>query len=144
MRIHGRPKALNSNGSSGRGSALVPPHPCGPRGAEYGFPKPWSPVLRDDAPLNRCSNCQPANTQSQAVFQTACVDFGCKASDNAPMKTQDAIKHFGGRQQLADALGITRPAIYEWGETVPELRQYQIEVLSGGALRAERLDEAAA
>ena len=60
------------------------------------------------------------------------------------MKTQDAIKHFGGRQQLADVLGITRPAIYEWGETVPELRQYQIEVLSGGALRAERLDEAAA
>lgn len=61
------------------------------------------------------------------------------------MKTQDAIKHFGGRQQLADALGITRPATYEWGDTVPELRQYQIEVLSGGAMRAERMaDDAGA
>ena len=72
------------------------------------------------------------------------VDFVCQYADKTQMKTQDAIDYFGGRQQLADALGISRPATYEWGEKVPELRQYQIEVLSGGALRAERLDEAAA
>jgi len=47
------------------------------------------------------------------------------------MKTQDAIKEFGGRKALADALGIWPQAVYNWGDDVPELRAYQIrEILT--------------
>lgn len=42
------------------------------------------------------------------------------------MKTQDAISLFGSIKALAKALGITQPAIYQWGENVPELRAFQI------------------
>jgi hypothetical protein len=43
------------------------------------------------------------------------------------MKTEDAIKEFGNSvRELAQALGITREAIYQWGEEVPPLRMYQI------------------
>lgn len=54
------------------------------------------------------------------------------------MKTKDAINFFGSRKALADALGIDRSAMHHWGEDVPELRQYQIEVLSNGALKADQ------
>jgi DNA-binding transcriptional regulator YdaS (Cro superfamily) len=42
------------------------------------------------------------------------------------MKTEDALREFGDALALANALGITRAAIYQWGETVPPLRAYQI------------------
>jgi len=42
------------------------------------------------------------------------------------MKTSEAIKLFGSVKALADALEITVHAIYQWGESVPELRVYQI------------------
>lgn len=52
------------------------------------------------------------------------------------MKTQDAIDHFGGIKQLADALGIWPHSIYRWGETVPLARQYELEVKTNGELKA--------
>jgi hypothetical protein len=42
------------------------------------------------------------------------------------MRTKEAVALFGGVKQMADALGIWPQAIYAWGNTVPELRQYQI------------------
>ena len=45
------------------------------------------------------------------------------------MKTSEAINEFGDALGLANALGITRAAIYQWGETVPPLRAYQIRDL---------------
>ena len=46
------------------------------------------------------------------------------------MKTEDAIRQFGDSvRALAEALGITREAVYQWGETVPPLRVYQIRDL---------------
>jgi hypothetical protein len=42
------------------------------------------------------------------------------------MRTKEAIAAFGGVKEMADALGIWPQAIYAWGATVPELRQYQI------------------
>ena len=51
------------------------------------------------------------------------------------MKTEDAIKLFKGVRPLAEALGITREAIYQWGDSVPALRVYQIKDLV--AARAE-------
>lgn len=43
------------------------------------------------------------------------------------MKTDAAIGLFNNSvRELADALGITTAAIYQWGEEVPDLRAYQI------------------
>lgn len=42
------------------------------------------------------------------------------------MTLDDAIAHFGSRRALAEALGISQPAIAQWGDEIPELRQYQI------------------
>jgi len=50
------------------------------------------------------------------------------------MQTQEAIEHFGGATKLAEALGLTRDAIYKWGAYPPNETQYKIMVLSGGRL----------
>lgn len=55
------------------------------------------------------------------------------------MKTADAIKHFGTAAELARALGIQRQSISCWGETVPLGRQYQIERLTKGKLKAPKV-----
>lgn len=55
----------------------------------------------------------------------------------AEMKTQDAIEHFGGIPELAAALGVTIPAIYQWKETPPGGRQLQIERVTKGKLKAD-------
>lgn len=56
------------------------------------------------------------------------------------MDKQQAIRHFGSSAALARALGITRAAVTNWGERVPPLRQWELEVLTEGALKAERRD----
>ena len=43
------------------------------------------------------------------------------------MKTDEAAAIFGSKRKLAEALGITEQAVYQWGEKVPELRLYQIK-----------------
>lgn len=58
-----------------------------------------------------------------------------KAKDST-MKTKDAIKHFGGIKQLAEALDIWPHNISRWGEYVPKSRAYELEVRTGGALKA--------
>lgn len=52
------------------------------------------------------------------------------------MKTKDAIKHYGGIKPLSDALGIWPHNISRWGERPPMRRQYELEVLTKGALKA--------
>lgn len=47
----------------------------------------------------------------------------------AHMKTSDAILAFGSLTALAKALGISVQAVYQWGDTVPPLRVYQIKEL---------------
>lgn len=54
------------------------------------------------------------------------------------MNKSQAIEHFGSVTALAKALGVTYEAVRQWGE-VPELRQYQLEHLTGGALKADQL-----
>lgn len=53
-----------------------------------------------------------------------------------PMKKQEVIDHFGGVGATARALGIAQPSVTTWKDPLPELRQLQIEVLTGGVLRA--------
>ena len=57
------------------------------------------------------------------------------------MKPQDVIEHFGGQQKMvAQALGITIGAVSQWvtGGRVPMGRQWQIEAITRGKLRADR------
>lgn len=52
------------------------------------------------------------------------------------MKKNEAIKHYGGVVQLAAALGIKPQSVSQWGETIPQGRAYQIELMTGGKLKA--------
>lgn len=52
------------------------------------------------------------------------------------MKTQAAAEFFGSKKKMAIALGISPGAVTMWGETVPEGRQYQIQIISKGKLKA--------
>lgn len=42
------------------------------------------------------------------------------------MKTSEAVQMVGSVKKLADLLDISHQAVYAWGDTVPELRVYQI------------------
>lgn len=53
------------------------------------------------------------------------------------MTTEEAIKHYGTQQAVADALGIKQSSVAEWGEYPPALRQVQLEMLSKKKLRAD-------
>jgi hypothetical protein len=53
------------------------------------------------------------------------------------MRTADVIAHFGSPSAVARALSIKPPSVYGWGETVPPLRQVQIETITGGKLKAD-------
>lgn len=54
------------------------------------------------------------------------------------MKKQAVINHFGSVKGVADALGITVQSVYEWPEDIPLGRQYQIELLTKGKLKAAK------
>jgi|26BtaG_2_1085354.scaffolds.fasta_scaffold67583_2 DNA-binding transcriptional regulator YdaS (Cro superfamily) len=53
------------------------------------------------------------------------------------MQKADVIDYFGGVSSAAKALGITSNAVSQWGESVPPLRQYQIERITRGKLKAD-------
>ena len=52
------------------------------------------------------------------------------------MLTSEAVAYFKGKKKLAEALGISPAAVSQWGEVVPELRQYQLQRVTGGFLKA--------
>lgn len=55
------------------------------------------------------------------------------------MKKSEIIEHFGGIQETADALGIRYQSVREWKENaVPEGRQFQIQVMTNGKLKADQ------
>jgi DNA-binding transcriptional regulator YdaS (Cro superfamily) len=45
------------------------------------------------------------------------------------MKTKQAIQLAGSVIKLATLLGISRMAIYQWGEDVPQARLWQMKVI---------------
>ena len=53
------------------------------------------------------------------------------------MTTKEAADYYGGKRQLAEALGVWPQVIYQWGERPPMSRQYEIEVRTGGQLLAD-------
>jgi hypothetical protein len=60
------------------------------------------------------------------------------------MTKTEALKHFGNDIfKLADALGCRSQAVYKWpGDTVPAGRQWQLEVITKGKLKADRPKQA--
>jgi len=61
------------------------------------------------------------------------------------MDIHKIIKHFGGTPKVCKALGVTKGAVSQWRQDgIPLLRQYQIEVLTGGKFTAARNRKAAA
>lgn len=53
------------------------------------------------------------------------------------MNKGDVLSYFGGVAATAKALGISHAAVVKWGDTIPQGRAYQIEVLTGGELKAD-------
>lgn len=53
------------------------------------------------------------------------------------MLKADVIDYFGGVGSAAKALGITSNAVSQWDDAVPLLRQYQIERVTSGKLKAD-------
>ncbi len=49
---------------------------------------------------------------------------------------QQVVEHFNGAKPLADALGISRTAVYLWNGKIPPLRAYEIEVITSGKFKA--------
>jgi DNA-binding transcriptional regulator YdaS (Cro superfamily) len=63
------------------------------------------------------------------------------------MITEDAVLYFKGKSKLAKALSISPAAVSQWGAKVPKLRQFELERLTQGRLRAassEQLESVAA
>lgn len=50
------------------------------------------------------------------------------------MYTDDAVRHFGGRRQVAEALGITRQAVEQWGKIVARGMAYELQVITQNEL----------
>lgn len=55
------------------------------------------------------------------------------------MKTSEVFEYFGSVKATAEKLGIRAvQSVYDWGDEPPELRQYQIQIVTRGRLRARR------
>lgn len=59
------------------------------------------------------------------------------------MKTKEVAAYFGSKSKLAEALNISPSAVTMWGETVPESRQFQLQVLTHGQFKASSKAQAA-
>ena len=53
------------------------------------------------------------------------------------MKTSDVFAFFETQTKAAEALGMAQSSVAGWGEYPPELRQIQLERITGGKLKAE-------
>lgn len=54
------------------------------------------------------------------------------------MNITEAISHFGSKKKIAEVLGIHPSAVTQWGDSIPEVRQYQLQVLSKNKLKASK------
>lgn len=54
------------------------------------------------------------------------------------MTKEEVILHFGRPTDVAKVLSITKGAVSSWGHEPPRGIQFELEVLTNGALRATR------
>ncbi len=54
------------------------------------------------------------------------------------MNKTDVIRHFGGSQvKVAEALGISKSAVSQWDDVIPEGVAYKLQVMTAGVLRVD-------
>jgi DNA-binding transcriptional regulator YdaS (Cro superfamily) len=53
------------------------------------------------------------------------------------MRKAQVVKHFGGQAATAKAFGVTRSAVAQWKEVVPERIAWKAQFMTGGALRVD-------
>lgn len=53
------------------------------------------------------------------------------------MTYDEAIAHYGNQTKLGEALGIGQAAVSAWHHVIPAHYQYQIEIITDGAMRAD-------
>ena len=51
-----------------------------------------------------------------------------------------AIEFFGSKSAVAEALGISRAAVAQWGEKIPLASAFLLERMTGGVLRVNPAD----
>lgn len=51
------------------------------------------------------------------------------------MLVSDVLEHFKSRAEIARALGLSKKAVYQWGEHVPPLRAAQLQRITHGKLK---------
>jgi len=56
------------------------------------------------------------------------------------MKTEDAIKYFGSKAEIARVLGVGRSAISTWGDKIPPRWACQIHLITKGKVKASASD----
>lgn len=57
------------------------------------------------------------------------------------MTKDEAITFYGSQDALARAIGVKQPTVSGWGEYPPLDRQIDIEVATGGRLKADLTEE---
>ena len=53
------------------------------------------------------------------------------------MRKQAVIEHFHSASNTAEALNITRQAVSQWDEIIPEGMAYKIQAITGGDLSVD-------
>lgn len=53
------------------------------------------------------------------------------------MFKKDVVRYYGSMAAAGRAMGISKSAVSQWPELVPELWAYKIQVLTKGALRLD-------
>ncbi len=61
-----------------------------------------------------------------------------KVCFHSAMTYNQVIKYFGGKQETADHFEIDVKAVHQWQKWVPEARQREIALLSGGKLKVTK------
>ena len=56
------------------------------------------------------------------------------------MKASEVIEYFGSQTEAAKAIEVSIPSVWAWvaNDSVPMLRQYQIEIMTKGKLKADK------
>lgn len=79
-------------------------------------------------------------TWAREVTRVSVLDVFRKRIYSQSMHSfQEIVEYFGGVTAMAKALDVTTQAISQWDREIPESRAYQIEVLSKGKFRHDRL-----
>jgi len=60
------------------------------------------------------------------------------------MKTDEAIKYAGSKSELARILGVTRGAVSNFGEYLPEARVWQLKVIRPSWFKKDKAQKASA